>query len=271
MTSLSACIVVYKTDVTTLMATLDSLIVAYLKARHEKLLNSLQVLVIDNGATLQVQDFEKLDSLESVTVKLISNSMNIGFGAAHNQGLGYSETDQHLILNPDVLIDPDAIDTGIRYLRDNHDCGLLAPRGFDLIGQDAYLCKHSPNLLDLFVRGFAPGSIKSLFKKRLSKYEKREAIELPFELESQDVASGCFMLGRTELLKYIGGFDDRFFLYFEDYDLSQRLMTFCKIVYLPTLQVKHAGGQSARKGLLHVCYFLCSAVRYFNKHGWRVW
>jgi GT2 family glycosyltransferase len=84
------------------------------------------------------------------------------------------------------------------------------------------------------------------------------------------LASGSFMAMRTAHFRRIGGFDARYFLYFEDYDLSLRLGRDAAISYDPAVRIVHHGGYAAAKGLRHVAWFLRSATRFFSTHGWRL-
>jgi GT2 family glycosyltransferase len=77
------------------------------------------------------------------------------------------------------------------------------------------------------------------------------------------------MLAPTPALRAVGGFDERYFLYFEDFDLSLRLGEHGRLVFEPAMRIVHHGGYAARKGLRHVRYFLRSGIRFFNDHGWR--
>jgi GT2 family glycosyltransferase len=83
------------------------------------------------------------------------------------------------------------------------------------------------------------------------------------------LASGCFMLVRTEALRAAGGFNDRYFLYFEDFDLSLRLGGQGRLIFNPAMRIVHHGGYAASKGNQHVRYFLRSGLTFFNQHGWR--
>ena len=83
------------------------------------------------------------------------------------------------------------------------------------------------------------------------------------------IVSGCFMLLRTPVLKQLGGFDPRYFLYFEDFDLSIRAARMTRIAYVPSVRITHLGGQAARKGLKHVRMFITSAYKFYSRHGWR--
>jgi len=80
--------------------------------------------------------------------------------------------------------------------------------------------------------------------------------------------SGCFLLVETRTLKVVNGFDERYFLYFEDFDLSIRIAQLGKLVYAPEVRITHSGGNTSSKGLWHVWRFLISGIRFFNTHGW---
>ena len=83
--------------------------------------------------------------------------------------------------------------------------------------------------------------------------------------------SGCFMLVDTKVLQEVGGFDERYFLYFEDFDLSLRIGILGGLVHSPNVRITHEGGNTAKKGAIHIWYFIKSGIRFFNKHGWRYW
>lgn len=84
------------------------------------------------------------------------------------------------------------------------------------------------------------------------------------------IASSYFMLFRTSLLKKLQGFNQRFFLYFEGFDLCLRKREKASIALVPDMVIKHFGGESSKKGLWHIKYFLVSAVKFFHIHGWRL-
>jgi GT2 family glycosyltransferase len=80
--------------------------------------------------------------------------------------------------------------------------------------------------------------------------------------------SGCFMFLRMQMIKKIGGFDDRFFMYFEDFDLCRRLHTVSKTIYYPFVSIMHVcASEHHRKFSLFKISFI-SALKYFNKWGW---
>ena len=81
--------------------------------------------------------------------------------------------------------------------------------------------------------------------------------------------SGCFMLAETDTLKLVGGFDENYFLYFEDFDLSIRMGNLGRVLYAPDVHISHGGGNAASKGLWHIWKFIISGFRFFQTHGWR--
>jgi GT2 family glycosyltransferase len=262
--NLSVSIVVFKSLRFHLLRTLCSLRRA---ASHKRDLK-VSIFIVDNDsedndlrAWLSGQGFEGLN--------WISGQGNIGFGRAHNLVLEEVSSDFHLILNPDVDISTEGISNGLNFFTEHPECGLITPVTTDKDGQKQVLCKMYPTILDLTLRGFAPVWLKSIFSKRLDEYAMK-GINTESVYWDPPIVSGCFMLFRTEVLKGLGGFDPRFFLYFEDFDLSLRASKITKVAYVPSVKIVHYGGEAARKGLKHIVFFVHSAVMFFNKHGWKI-
>nr|WP_278436367.1 glycosyltransferase family 2 protein [Brucella anthropi] len=242
----------------------------------KKTLNSLQralaglvgqaytITIVDNSLSNQVASFLRC-SYPDFPVKLIQGQGNIGFGRAHNLAM-QQMGEFHLILNPDIQLDPDALVNALAFMKDKQHCGLLSPYAAWPNGQRQYLCKRYPSVFDLILRGFAPLAIHSLFSRRLSQYE--------LQAETQNavywnppIVSGCFMFFRSTILRKAGGFSDSFFLYFEDFDLSLRVHKIADTAYVPTVRVVHAGGHASKKGLWHIKIFTQSAMTFYQTHG----
>ena len=145
---------------------------------------------------------------------------------------------------------------------------MIGPSATNSDGVKQYLCKCYPDILTLAIRAFIPSPLRNLFKKRLARYEMHNLSE---KNASSDIplVSGCCMFTDTKSLKKVGGFDEGYFLYFEDFDLSIRIKKFGSLVYAPSVQIRHAGGQAARKGLRHILLFARAGFRFFSLHGWR--
>ena len=271
--TLSTSVVVFHPDVAELVETLESLAQAVRRAREAGLLAAAHVFLIDNGspdpAALEGVLARLATAAPALDVSLIRGHGNVGYGRGHNLGLRRAESDYHLILNPDVRLDPEALVEGLRFLGRERSVALVAPevRGPD--GERQYLCRRYPDLLTLVLRGFAPARVRERFSRRLARYEMHDILG-DRVVENIPIASGCFMLARTAALRAIGGFSEDYFLYFEDYDLSLRLRRQFSIAYVPGVRIVHLGGGAARKGALHVRLFLESAWRFFRTHGWKV-
>jgi hypothetical protein len=172
-------------------------------------------------------------------------------------------------MNPDVELEPDALAAAVRALERDPSIGLVAPDVCGAGGERQYLCKRYPSVWVLFLRGFAPGPVRRAFSGSLDRYEMRDVIG-PAAYAPVPLASGCFMLMRTPLFRRLDGFDPRFFMYFEDYDLSLRIGREARVAFVPEARIVHHGGEAARKGPRHVSWFLRSAWRFFATHGWKI-
>jgi GT2 family glycosyltransferase len=185
-------------------------------------------------------------------------------------------SDFHLVLNTDVEMASTSLIKAIDYLETAPETVLISPAATDFLGNKQHLCKSYPSLFIFWLRGFAPPFIRRKFAKHMAAYERRDLETRPSATTDNNVASpveiasGCCMLCRTAALQQVHGFDSDFFLYFEDFDLSLRLGKLGDVVYLPSMRVRHGGGNAATKGGNHQRYFLRSALRFFNKNGWKL-
>jgi hypothetical protein len=121
----------------------------------------------------------------------------------------------------------------------------------------------------LFLRRFLPGVLRPLFRMRMERYDMRDvgydhSYPVPF-------VSGAFMACRTTALREVNGFDERYFLYFEDADLSRTVQARgWRTAYCPESVVIHDWQREAHKNLRGTLFFSFSAIRYFNKWGWKL-
>ncbi|WP_112172548.1 glycosyltransferase family 2 protein [Paraburkholderia unamae] len=266
--ALSVSVVAYRPDVHQLLNTLQSLRIAVLAGRQSRQVDA-SLYLVDNGALPDLTSILHELEGDGVTCVTISGHGNVGYGRGHNLAIGRTTADYHLVLNPDIDLAPDSLAQALEFLDKHPNAGLLSPQ----IGDDQqdlqFLCRRYPTVLDLFLRGFVPAGFQRPFSERLDRYEMRDVINKSEVVWDPPLVSGCFMLFRTEVLKRIGGFDPRYFLYFEDYDLSIRTRDVARIAYMPAVRVLHHGGGAARKGWPHIRMFVTSAVKFFNRFGWK--
>jgi GT2 family glycosyltransferase len=268
----SAATVVYRTDPAVLGRALSSLAASLGNARAAGLVGSAHVCVVVNdpgGVPDSMQAVLRAWPTAAGALEVIAGHGNIGYGRASNLALARVDSDLHLVLNPDVEVDAGAIAATVRAFAQHPGLVLAAPavRGED--GATQYLCRRYPSVWVLFLRGFAPAALRRRCERTLARYEMRDVIGESY-VEGVTLASGCFMAARTDRLRHVGGFDPRFFMYFEDYDLTLRLAAEGKVAYVPEARIVHLGGDASRKGWRHVAWFVGSAWRFFSRHGWKL-
>jgi GT2 family glycosyltransferase len=250
--SVGVSIVLYRTPINQIRGLIDQLL-AQRVAR---------VYVVDNSAD-SAEAFRDWVAHERVT--LISAGGNLGYGRGNNLAIRQSvqEHKYHLISNPDIALTPHTIESLYDYMEANPQTGLVMPKVVNADGSLQRLCKRSPRPLD-YLSGLTP--LKGWYERRRARLEMRDcSYEETMEVEC---LSGCFMFFRSRVLEALGGFDPGFFLYFEDFDLSQRARRMARNAYYPQAAVVHGHARQHRHSWRIRGYFLRSAVRYFNKWGW---
>ncbi|QPC88580.1 glycosyltransferase [Mesorhizobium sp. NBSH29] len=259
---ITICIVTFRPDIAEVHATCTALVSALSAIPHL----TAKLFIIDNSPPDALAKGLPA-ALSGCEVEIIAGHGNIGFGAANNQVLGRTGT-YHLVLNPDVEMDKSALAEAMAYMSATPDCGLISPQATWPDGRRQYLAKRFPEPFDLLIRGFAPLWLRKLFEARLSRYEMRRETdaEKPF---AAPIVSGCFMFFRGNLFEKLRGFDPRYFLYFEDFDLSLRASECTKVIHLPAVKIVHGGGNAASKGFWHIRQFLRSSWVFYSSHGLR--
>lgn len=250
---ITASIILYKTDMT--------LVRTVMECAHKSWIE--RIYVIDNSPTdvLREQVLPLSDKIE-----YIYGQGNVGYGAGHNIGIRKAMeagAKYHVVLNPDIQFFEDTIETLARFADTHEGIGMLMPNVKYPNGEQQYLCKLSPTPMDMFGRRLLP---KSMIAKRNERFEMRSTGYK--DIRNVPCLSGCFMFLTVDVLKEVGLFDDRFFMYFEDFDLIRRIHKVSKTVFYPkrTIIHNHANEHRTSKKLLKIS--IESAIMYFNKWGW---
>jgi hypothetical protein len=247
-------VVVFKNNEAALKKTIDSFLRSNLK---------LKLFVIDNSPT---------DDLRSTClgerVEYIFNNCNLGFGSGHNISIRkmMGKTKYSLILNPDVYFGSGTLEKLFNFMENTRGVGLLMPKVLYLDGSLQYLCRLLPTPYDSLLRKINFKALNFLFNKRKIRYELRFAdynklMDVPY-------LSGCFMFIRTDVFEKVGVFDERFFIYFEDVDLSRRINKAYRNVYFPEAVIHHGYERGSEKNIKLFWQLILSCVKYFNKWGW---
>ncbi|WP_086313955.1 glycosyl transferase, group 2 family protein [Enterococcus sp. 7F3_DIV0205] len=227
--------------------------------------SNYDIHIFDNAS--EQRYIEKLEGYGSF-IFLHKSEENKGFGYGHNQVLKNVDTRYAVIFNPDVLITKEALDKMIQRIREEDQLAAVCPKVLNSDGTTQYLVRQKLDVFDYMLRFVPFQSVKKVFNKRLSYFECRD---LPDNQTTYiTMGSGCFMLIDINKFKQIGGFDERFFMYFEDNDLC---MSFgkagYKILYTPFETVIHLYEKGAHKNKKLFKIFLQSMIKFFNKWGWR--
>lgn len=192
---------------------------------------------------------------------------NKGFGAGHNIAIRkiMEISDFHFIINPDVYFSKNEIPKMISYMQAHIEVGLLMPKIINPSGELQYLAKLLPTPFDLLFKRFLPASwtAKRMDRFQLKFTDYQQIMNVPY-------LSGSFMLMRTPLLKEIGLFDERFFMYPEDIDLSRRFHRKYKTIYFPDAVITHKHEASSYKSAKMLWIHLSNMFKYFNKWGWLI-
>ncbi len=190
-------------------------------------------------------------------VIVIENKENPGFGAGHNKVLPLLESKYHFIINPDILTNEDTFRVIVDFMENNNDVGMLCPLIMNDNGTEQILPKRNPKYKYLISRRI------KIFKNTEAEYTRR--FEKLDEVTDIDFCTGCFMAIRTELFKKLGGFDDSFFMYFEDADLSRRVKQTSRVVMYRKAQVIHKWERASAKSLKFLMIQIKSMNIYFKK------
>ena len=220
--------------------------------------------IIDNSSNDRLRELAKI----SAKIKYI-HSVNLGYGAGHNIAIRESidiGATYHIVVNPDIYFEEGVIEKLIIYMNKYSEVGLVMPRVLYPNGELQYLCKLLPTPFDLLFRRFLPW--RRYVEKKNEKYELRFT-NYSREMEVPSL-SGCFMFVRIAVLKKVGGFDERYFMYAEDLDLCRRIGKVSRTMYYPNVVVYHEYAKGSYKNRRLLRYHLSSVVKYFNKWGW-VW
>ena len=262
---------------------LSILIVTY-NSRHliDRLLTQLrdelaqldgEVVVVDNasddGTADQIEDHHP-------EVRLIRSAVNLGFAAGNNLAAQHARGHVLLLLNPDAMPALGTIDRGLTVMKSDEQIGLAGGRLYADDGSSQPSARMFPSLLQeaLVISGLAARFPGSRWFGHLDRTWADPAI--PAEV---DWIPGAFALLRRDVFDALGGFDERFFLYYEEVDLCRRIRRAgYRVQYWPTLETRHIGGASARtiggetvsrSGSQLTLWRARSGLLYYRKnHGW---
>lgn len=221
---------------------------------------NFEIIVINNHSPIPVPSQIK----RVKRIKLITNLENKGYGSGLNQGAKIAKGKYLLLANPDTLFIDKAIMQMVNKMQKDPAIGILGPQILDINNQIQIVGNGMPFLPQAT---FAFTFLNKLFPKNkmsanyyLPEFDRRNEKEIPV------ICGACMMISKS-LFEKIGGFDEQFFMYFEESDLCFRIgRAGKKILYYPTAKVIHLSGRSTKDKKFIRKVFEESRYKFFKKY-----
>lgn len=223
---------------------------------------NVEVWVVDNNSTDNSIEYLQM---KFPFVQYLQNTVNQGFAKANNQAIQKANGKYILFLNPDTIVPEDAFTKCIEFMEATPDAGALGVQMIDGTGQ--YLKESKRGFPSLWVSFCKMSGLTRSFptSKIFARYYMGHLSNL--QIQKVDILSGAFMMAKKEVLDKIGGFDEQFFMYGEDIDLSYRIQQagFTNY-YFSDCTIIHFKGESTRKDSKYVRLFYKAMVQFVQKH-----
>jgi GT2 family glycosyltransferase len=182
-------------------------------------------------------------------LKIIRNTRAKGFGANHNAAFEHATGELYCVLNPDIRLNANPFPVLTRALLDQ-GVGVVAPRIAGPSGVTEDSARRFPTL--------------GVIARKALTGEQHHDYEVRGEQLHPEWVAGMFMLFRSEIFRRLGGFDERYFLYYEDVDLCLRLRRLgLEVVLDPGAEAVHDARRASRNSPRHLLWHLRSLARYF--------
>lgn len=221
-----------------------------------------EVIVVDN---LSGDDSIAFSRELHPQVTFIENQENVGFARANNQAIMQARGKFTLILNPDTIITPRCLREGIEWMNTHPECGAIGARMMD--GNGVFLPESKRSFPTPWVSFCKIFGLSKLFPRSplFARYHLRYLSDLA--PQCIDILSGAYMLCRTDVLQQLRGFDEDFFMYGEDIDLSYRIVKAgYQNWFLPTPMVHYKGESTHKDSMRYVRVFYDAMLIFYRKH-----
>ena len=217
--------------------------------------------VYDNGSSDGTVNILNSLKTQYPNLSLIFDKENKGFGAGHNAILKKVRSDVHFVINPDIFLDMDTVGELADYVSKHENAGLVTPKILNIDGTEQYLPKYCPTIRYVFISKI-PGF--KYLRKRYTRCYETFTHPTPIEF-----CTGCFFGARTSYFKKMRGFNNCFFMYCEDTDLSQRVRADGRqIIFYPGATAYHNWQRDNTGNIKGIYRFLKSLLVYSKK--WEV-
>ena len=221
-----------------------------------------EIIVSDNGST---DDSAKKIHAQFPVVHIVENRMNLGFAKGNNVGIWEARGEYVLILNPDTIMHEGSLDRWVEFADQHPEAGAFGCRVHNPDGTYQRSARPFPTISRHLVSALGLRFLGRIKHAALSDEYEGWLGDTEREVDWQ---SGCCILLRGDLLKKLGGFDERFFYQFEEVDLCRRVWNSGFAVrFTPSVSITHLGGQSVSRFPVRFAVEVCrNGYRYFYKH-----
>ena len=220
-----------------------------------------QLFLIDNNSPDGAG--QKMAETFGGRAEVLCLEKNLGFGGGHNQVLPLLKSDYHAVVNPDIEVKEDVLAAMAAFLDAHPEVVAVVPKLLFPNGEEQFVAKRLPSFMALLSRHIPFPGARKIDENYLRKNETfKDGDEIEF-------CTGCFFMMRSAIFKEIGGFDPRYFMYFEDVDIGREAAKHGKIAYLPSVTVYHAWHRDTTKKAGSFLAQLRSMFVYFKKWGFK--
>ena len=244
-------------------------IVAY-KTSIEEMSKCLQSLTSPLVSTIYIVDNSNQKYIANFCMQYSNvvyiGSENVGYGAGHNKALRQvlrTQEKYHLVLNSDVYFEASVLDHLVGYMETNPDVAQVQPNIVYPNGEMQYTCRLLPTPANLIFRRFLPKKMveKMNYRYTLQFNDHKKEMNIPYH-------QGSFMFFRLECFEKVGLFDERFFMYPEDIDITRRMHKYYRTMFIPDETIVHAHQAASYKSKKMLKIHITNMIKYFNKWGW---
>lgn len=237
--------------------------------RQQTIANQLEIIVADNHSDDDSIGILRNRLGEQMGVRIVEIPANLGYSRGNNRGAAYAKGKYLLITNPDNELEPGALEHMVRTLEQDASIGIIALKLVHPDGTRRDSFRRFPSAMDIILKRLP---LRKLAHKRLERYLRRQ--EEPTDPIDADWVVGTCILISAELFRSLGGFDERFFLFFDDIDLCRRCwITGKRVVFDPRISARERQERLSEGGMFSLLMsrvgrtHIASAIKYFWK--WR--
>ncbi len=218
-----------------------------------------EIIIVDNKPeNNELSEIKNSFKNLGININYIQSKKNLGMGGGNNLGIESASGKYILILNPDIIVKKDSIKILYNYLKNSKEVGIVGPKLIYPNGDLQYSCFRGWKKYTPFLRRTFLGKI---FKKQLNGFLMKDK-DHDKVMTADWIMGSCLMFEKKILDDIDGGFDERFFMYFEDTDLCRRIKQLGKkVVYNPESVVVHNHGRESAREAWYISPFVSKLTR----------